>query len=1458
MHAEGSVAVDVVVGGADGAAAGNGAVDARVGKRDLLVLVQAVLYIAVPRGDVGVGLAVRGECDGRLTVLNGRERDAGLVGAEAQRVDAALILGVADRQAERVGERVDGKALIGALFAALGTPVDLGALALNRVLIRGRGLALELIRAVRGQVRARELDMEGELMVGVARLALYLLGDAQAAVLQRVLKDRLLVHGLVERERAVAVVLDRHGVDEGALVVLDGIVGSRDLAHAVVVGLAGVVLVVLDAHEGHGAVGVVGRELAHLLAGLGVGRREPLELEVELVGLEVAALEGLPRGEAELAGGFVLVVEHDLGGAYRRLGAVLAHLGIAHLGRKRPVAVVGNHDVGNKHLIAVGVAALTLVLLNDDVAVSADVGEAVADGAELHVAVGVVARGGHHGAVCGVAVNGEEEEAPLNGAARELLAHAQASLAGRAVGVREHGLGHVGRAGADNAPVALDRRLRVTRRRGLGHLIGRLGRDVLDRGRLAALEGEAPAVGDGARAPVGGLVLVAAAVRLAVGAGQREGEGEVSLRARVGRVHDLLLDGEVAVGAVRVHDVRTVQRGDVALVVHILAYLVGDLLTLVAVLGQAGEAIGPVAGVVGLDRLGPGEHAVGVEAHLDARGTLARGVVSVIPGLGSLDGHGLGLVLVGELEDVARVALLEHHVGRVAVDGVLDQRVGDLVAVGVEHREAVVAAELGRPAVLLGKNGALARVHAVCVDVDGHAVGAHAVAVVRVVPCLGHRDSEGLEANLDVVLTDVLVLGLGAHLAHGREAQGRVVVLVGAAREARLGLAVGEVGVEPLAVLGGVGLQVLDLRRAHLEREGDGAAGLELEVGAADLLTGVHRDGGHVVEAARVGCGGRPVPRVGYVDLRARAVVKPELVHRRGAVVDHGRDVGKLEGGGVHPEQATPPLGVTRVGLIADNAVGGRVEGADGVEEDHVLGGGLVGVGHRDPVTVGAVLVDVLGTVDVQAATPVALVVDVDLLVQARDGPRHVVDGRGALGIDKGGVVVRWVEVGHDALDALDGVGGGVVIARGGVVRLALEALDGAPALAARLVGDVVGDLHAVVDLGVVGVRGVELDGDLVAVAVVALARAVVLVAVPRVGHDARFDGHERAAAALVVAGEGHALHGVVAVELDGRGVRLDALGKKVVERARGVLLEGARLLGRVVELERGEVRLLVDARRVVDVALAVGLVVLDCGGLLHGDARGGAGKGVVGGLAGRGDDSVAAAVVGVELRPVAQDGARGVGVLKEILDARPDGVGRLNRHLGIHGVDDARGLGGDGGLEVRDVGREDEQVAADAGAVLGVRGDGQLAGRIADGAELDPVLAVLGARRDGAVHDGVGDGARVGRPRVAVAAAVDVAPLDDALGVLAVTVAALLVLLVLVNLRLRDVDALELEVDRGEVRGLVVELRLEVVGVDRHGDLAVVALEEVAVVGVLTRGPGAGEGDGLDTVAAGHGLAVA
>ena len=168
---------------------------------------------------------------------------------------------------------------------------------------------------------------------------------------------------------------------------------------------------------------------------------------------------------------------------------------------------------------------------------------------------------------------------------------------------------------------------------------------------------------------------------------------------------------------------------------RILADGVHDLGTTIAILGQAGEAVLPVA--IRISRLSSnGRHlalqfvAVSIQTHGDAIGTQAILVVGIIPGLSHIHHSLFGLVGVGDGKAVDLGSVLIH---RSLGDGILDLRAVRILG---QLGEGVLPDAISAEGSFLNLSAIGQQLH---LDVGG----ALAVLVLVVDPGLGHLDLGG-------------------------------------------------------------------------------------------------------------------------------------------------------------------------------------------------------------------------------------------------------------------------------------------------------------------------------------------------------------------------------------------------------------------------------------------------------------------------------------------------------------------------------------------------------------------------------------------------------------------------------------------------------------------------------------------------------------------------------------------
>ena len=1137
---------------------------------------------------------------------------------------------------------------------------------------------------------------------------------------------------------------------------------------------------------------------------------------------------------------------------------------VGDVARKRTVTVVGHRDPSLGDSLGIGVALGSGLSFTDGIGVCfAHVSQTVLNGPEVHRAVGAVARVRH--GVAGLVHHVKHELPGLEPASFEHFLGLEVRLAGGVIRIGEARGGGALLAGTDCARGTRRNGLLEARGLGLGHLVGGLGGNARDGRRLAAAQLNGVAVahrtrGDLRACRVGHRVGERAALGLALGGGQRQLERELLLRAHVRGTLYGLADLERTVRVVRVGYIRAGYARHVALIVGVLTHLVCNLYAMVAVLEQATEAVAPIARVRSLDGLALDQLAIGVEVDLNLLGALARSVVGVVPNLAAGDLDRLDPMLVGNRKLITRVGRVHAHVGQIALGCLFLDAVGDGIALVIENAQSSIRPKACLPIVSIAQHGALARVLSIGVQMHRHALGALAVLVIAVGPCLLYRDAKRLETDLGVVLADHLVGRLHAHVTDCRAAQDSVVVGMGAAGETGLALFLCKVGIEPLAVRGGILLKVLDLGRTHANRKRRRIALVHHKVAAVGLFGGVHGNRGHVIETPLIRFRRRPDGAILEVGLSLLALgIECKLVCRHRRIVHMRIGARTLEGAHVHTQQAALPHDIARIGLVSLHGLARRVERIDCIEEADVLGTRVVGVVERDAVAVHAVLKDVASAVLVEARAPRALVVGIDLLVELRHRPRQVVELDRYAGIYERRVIALGIKVGHGILDALDRILGRLVVARKRVVGLALVASDGTPAGLRAFVGNVVDERGSIVALGVERVDGVERQRDYIAVAVVGLVTGAPPAAILRIGGNARFHRHERTPGALIVALEAHALHRVVAIELDGAQLGLNALGQQIVEGAGRIGRKDARRRGLVVVGKGREVGLLVHVGRVVERGCLPVLVGIVFHALVHADAGSRACQVIVSALGATFHDEVVVEVVVVRLGSVAQDRLGRIGVLKELVHARTDALRGLKAHVGVHGIGDARRLGAQAGLDIGHAGVLGEQqsrsVCTHTRTILRLRGNHT--GTVADGAVAHPVVALLGTGFYRAPDLDIGLFGVIAVHHIAVVARPDAAIVNSTVGVLVIAITRLRVALVAVDRGLVDAHALKLKVVRREVVVGMVEAHRVIGGLHAHGLLAVVAREELVVVGLaaLVRGPGSGKAHGLHIVAA-HGIA--
>ncbi len=460
---------------------------------------------------------------------------------------------------------------------------------------------------------------------------------------------------------------------------------------------------------------------------------------------------------------------------------------VGHVACKRAITVVGHRDRSRGGGIGIGVARGSGISFTDGIDVCfAHVGQTVPNGPEVYRAVGTIARGHHSVAISVHRV--KRELLGLEPASFEHLLGLEVRLPGRVIRVSEARGGGAFLAGTNHTRSARGIGPLEARGLGLGHLVGGLGGNARDGRRLAAAQLDGIAVahrtrGDLRARRIGHRVGERAALGLALGGGQRQLERELLLCAHVRGVLHGLADLERTVGVVRVGYIRAGDARHVALIVGVLAHLVCNLYAMVAVLGQATEAVAPIARVRGLDGLALDQLAIGVEVDLDLLGALARGVVGVVPNLAAGDLDRLDPMLVGDRKLITRIGRVHAHVGQIALGRLFLDAVGDGIALVIENAQSIIRPKACLPIVGIAQHGALARVLPIGVQMHRHALGALAVLVIAVGPCLLYRDAKRLETDLGVVFADHLVGRLRAHVTDCRAAQDGVVVGMGAAGE---------------------------------------------------------------------------------------------------------------------------------------------------------------------------------------------------------------------------------------------------------------------------------------------------------------------------------------------------------------------------------------------------------------------------------------------------------------------------------------------------------------------------------------------------------------------------------------------------------------------------------------------------------------------------------------------------
>ena len=433
---------------------------------------------------------------------------------------------------------------------------------------------------------------------------------------------------------------------------------------------------------------------------------------------------------------------------------------VGDVARKRTVTVVGHRDRSRGGGIGIGVARGSGISLADGIGVCfAHVVQTILNGPEVHRTVGAVARGNHD--VTGLVQHVERKLFSLELAPLEHLRGTEVRLTGGVIRIGEARSGGALLAGTNRARGTRIGPLKA-RDLGLGHLIGSLGGNARDGRRLAPAQFNGIAVahlarGDLRACRIGHRVGERAALGLALGGGQRQLERELLLCAHVRGALYGLADLERTVRVVRVGYIRAGNARHVALIVGVLAYLVCNLYAMVAILGQTTEAVVPIAGVRGLDGLALDQLAISVEVDLDLLGALARGVVGVVPNLAAGDLDRLDPMLVGDRKLITRIGGVHAHVSQIALGRLLLDTVGDGITLVIENAQSVIRPKTCLPIVSIAQHGALARVLPIGVQMHRHALGALAVLVIAVGPCLLYRDAKRLETNLGVVFADYLV-----------------------------------------------------------------------------------------------------------------------------------------------------------------------------------------------------------------------------------------------------------------------------------------------------------------------------------------------------------------------------------------------------------------------------------------------------------------------------------------------------------------------------------------------------------------------------------------------------------------------------------------------------------------------------------------------------------------------------
>ena len=183
-----------------------------------------------------------------------------------------------------------------------------------------------------------------------------------------------------------------------------------------------------------------------------------------------------------------------------------------------------------------------------------------------------------------------------------------------------------------------------------------------------------------------------------------------------------------------------------------------DLGTLVAILGQTGEAVRPVALGIGGNGGGASILAVRQQLHGDAIGALAILVVVVVPGLGAGDSSGFGSMGVGHGEASGSVA---------SDDALVVLNLNFLN--GVHNRSALIilvqVSEGSSPVVAGIQLNGLAGSHAISQQVDGHTAGTDAVLIATVFPNLAHGH-RGLFGDVSVGHVVAILSDLGGVVRH--------------------------------------------------------------------------------------------------------------------------------------------------------------------------------------------------------------------------------------------------------------------------------------------------------------------------------------------------------------------------------------------------------------------------------------------------------------------------------------------------------------------------------------------------------------------------------------------------------------------------------------------------------------------------------------------------------------------